>query len=49
MSVNYVDEAGNPIKKSVEDTPESNVDTAYDTTSQTENHWKRWEITYSQK
>ena len=30
--VNYVDEAGNPIKKSVEDTPESNVDTAYDTT-----------------
>ncbi|MCE5100133.1 MucBP domain-containing protein, partial [Staphylococcus cohnii] len=30
--VNYVDEAGNPIKESVEDTSNSNIDTAYDTT-----------------
>src|SRR5699024_1825285 len=30
--VNYVDEAGNPIKKSIEDTSDSNIDTLYDTT-----------------
>ena len=30
--VNYVDETGNPIKKSIEDTPDSNIDTLYDTT-----------------
>src|SRR5699024_12533417 len=30
--VNYVDETGNPIKESVEDTQDSNIDKEYDTT-----------------